>query len=317
MKKKTFLMLGMSAALLASCCNDDYAGNVTNGSQSEATAKTTLTELRGSINPAMTRAINEEWEDGDAIGVYGKYADGSTWFTNDKFSLNASGKFETANLTHFYKNQDAHAITAYYPYDENVTAESPLISFWCQEQWEKEILASQNFMFASGTTTRGSVPNLTFKHAMAKVVFNFYLGEGVTADEFVDNHKYDHFASLDCRGGGTFNTMTGEVVTTIEDNMNSIWMREVSEAVSRPDGAFNSIMVLLPPQTLEKATNLHLFNGEGYEWNCSLLDTTTDNKWLGGYAYTYNVVINKNKLTIISADIKPWISTSGGTVYPE
>ena len=91
MKKNLFLMFGLGAVLLTSCdqdiVNEIYLPGGGGSVVVTDSTKTSYLSINTTIAPngVQTRAINDAWENGDAIGVHASYASGSNWFTNGKF----------------------------------------------------------------------------------------------------------------------------------------------------------------------------------------------------------------------------------------
>ena len=110
MKAKTIFMATLAAAVLTACNNDENNVIDTGSSQATFTAA-----IDGQVN---TRAFDQTWEAGDAIGISG--TSGSTVYTNVQYvTTGGNGNF-TAGIQGneiYYQDDNSVTFTAYYPWN--------------------------------------------------------------------------------------------------------------------------------------------------------------------------------------------------------
>ena len=166
------LILGLAA------CNKIDEKNLTNGP--------VAAEINANIGSAVTRTTDNEWDNGDAIGVT-CVADngGKTNYVNSRYQWNGSQfKSTDAAQTIYFQDNEPVVFTAYYPYsgDPNV-AQKPVSIDTNTDQTD--------YLFASGATGSFSVPQVnfvdtnegegtydpakdhSFQHVMSRLTLNF------------------------------------------------------------------------------------------------------------------------------------------------
>ncbi len=316
MKQNLFLMLGLGAMLLTSCDQDIFnevyltdAG--ANSSASADSTKTSYLSINSTIAPSgnVTRAINDAWENGDAIGVYANYSSGDTWFSNGKFvRVDNTSTFKSSNTYH-YNTMDEYDISAYYPYTSSVTASNPTISFSCIANAQPVSQKPVDFMYAQGTTCWGGTPSLVFQHKMSRVIFNIIAGDGFTDSEILETQGFEF--NVNVIDKGTFNTKTGVVTPAFSQNY--IYLTGTRND-NTSDAHCLTFELILPPQTLEGVE--FCLDTNDYSLTSMIEYETSHTSWDAGYTYTYNVVLNKDSFTYLSSSIKPWTSTDEETIEP-
>lgn len=291
MKSHIFYTLGISMLLLSSCSNDDFADDTAISSpQSLTESGSVLNEVQGSTSSVLTRASNDKWEDGDAIGVSGYYADGTAWFSNGKFTRCKHGNFESAT-SYAYKDEQAHSLTAYYPYNASVTAANPLLPItpYLKETSNGTTAVgsepSCDYMFATGTATKDSLAKLTFNHVNSRVQIIIHTGYDISWDKLRTAS-----VSLTASFSGKFNTQTGEVSVGEKSTYPLIW--ESGALISGSLLWCTIYKFVAPPQ-----------NTSGILLTISFKDGTTQavdlstsgvSEWKGGKYYRYDVMFSKN-----------------------
>ena len=160
--KKT-LLLGLTVGLALSGCKNEVS-DITNN-----TAGTTVSFTSSIIK---SRAIDNNWEAGDEIGVYMQNADDATSYlnTNVKYANSDENKNGfTSEMPITYPGGDVTLVNfmAVYPYNENVTDGN--YTFVLGED-----LSKNDIMYASSSLVEAGTNNvdLTFKHKLSKIVLN-------------------------------------------------------------------------------------------------------------------------------------------------
>lgn len=160
--KKT-LLLCLAVGLAITGCKNEVTDIIDN------TAGTTVSFTSSIIK---SRAIDNNWEAGDEIGVYMQNADAATSYlnTNVKYTNsdeNTNGFTSETPIT--YPGGDVTLVNfmAVYPYNENVTDGN--YSFTLGDN-----LSDNDIMYASSPLVEAGTNNvdLTFKHKLSKIVFN-------------------------------------------------------------------------------------------------------------------------------------------------
>lgn len=160
--KKT-LLLGLIAGLAFAGCKNEVTDIINN------TAGTTVSFTSSIIK---SRAIDNNWEAGDEIGVYMQNADDATSYlnTNVKYT-NSEETIDgfTSDTPITYPGGDVTLVNfmAVYPYNENVTDGN--YSFTLGDN-----LSDNDIMYASSPLVEAGTNNvdLTFKHKLSKIVLN-------------------------------------------------------------------------------------------------------------------------------------------------
>lgn len=278
--------------LLASCSNDDFADDIALSSPQSLTASgSVLNEVQGTTSSILTRASNDKWEDGDAIGVSGCYADGATWFTNGKFSRRPSGSFMSAT-PYLYKDEQTHTLTAYYPYNASVTAVNPFLPItpYLTETADGTTAVGSkqacDYMFATGTATKGSMPKLTFKHVNTKVFIILYTGNGVSTRDLKTAT-----VSLTASFSGSFNTQTGEV------SVDEKTTYPIACAGAKIYNGMDYDFYLPPQKTAGVVLTISFTDGTKISADLSKGGVT---EWAGGYYYQYIAECSRRNISTTS-----------------
>ena len=325
MKTKLFLLMGVCAAMLTSCdqdiVNEIYLPGGTGSVTVTDSTKTGYLSINTSIAPsesttrAATRAVNDQWENGDAIGVYANYASGSSWFSNGKFARkDNTQQFVSAN-TYYYQDQEACTLKAYYPYNAAATASNPSVAFACSAMATAQGQKATDFMYATGTARWAATPNLVFQHKMTRVVFNIIAGDGFTGTlngGKVSTELLNADFTLYAIVNGTFNTQTG--VVTAGTNYNTLMLSGPNNSTSGVAHCL-SFEMILPPQSTENI-EFQLVTDTDISLTSVIGNESAYSKWEAGYTYTYNVACNKESLSILSTSINPWVSKDKETITP-
>lgn len=321
MKKNLFLMLGLGAMLLTSCDQDITNEIYLPGSGGSVTVadstRTSYLSINTSIAPSgsLTRAVNDAWENGDAVGGYADYASGSSWFTNAKFVRKDNSSQFVSEIPYYYQDQETCNVKAYYPYNASVTSSNPDIAFTCSStaipQKQKEV----DFMYATANTRWATAPNLVFQHKMTRVIFNVIAGDGFTGTQNGGKASSELITgdfTLWAVGDGAFNTRSG--VVTPGTSFTTFHLTGTGNSTA---GVAHCITfeLILPPQSTNNI-EFQLVTDTGISITSVIANECSHTRWDAGYTYTYNVVCNKESFNILSSSIKPWVNSSEETLVP-
>ena len=317
MKAKIIFMATLAAAVLTACNNDENNVIDTGSSQATFTAA-----IDGQVN---TRAFDQTWEAGDAIGISG--TSGSTVYTNVQYvtdSDGTSGNFTVGTQGNeiYYQDDNSVTFTAYYPW-ANLAADATTITADTRAQ------ASQSdfdFLWSRQTGSKAS-PNVQFifAHKMAKLVLTIQKGNDVSYQEVQD-------AVLSLGGfkySGTFNVTDG--TTSTADDLATGWTfaGNTSEtgynAPFVPNATAESVSytLILFPQEFSSPlpitatlTGMQSFSAtlDFTAANVDAGDTDAKNEWVAGRQYNLSVTLHKTDITVDGCTIQGWDEANGGNV---
>jgi hypothetical protein len=168
MKSKNLLICGLTVGTLSSCYQE-----IPNPAHFGKTI-----EVNASIQDGQTRAADNSWAVGDAIGIYMKKSTNSL----SSSALAQNVKYITANGSGTFESSDpAKAITlpytgtkvdfiAYYPYKTTISSYSYPVNLSDQsKQTDIDLLYSDN---AKAITSSNPLVSLNFIHQLSKIVLN-------------------------------------------------------------------------------------------------------------------------------------------------
>ena len=316
MKAKTIFMATLAVAVLTACNNDENNVIDTGSSQATFTAA-----INGQVN---TRAFDQTWEAGDAIGISG--TSGSTVYTNVQYvTTGGNGNF-TAGIQGneiYYQNDADVTFTAYYPWT-NLAADATTITADTRAQASQKTF---DFLWARQTGSKAS-PNVQFifTHKMTKLVLTIRKGDGVSFQEVQD-------AVLSLRGfkyNGTFNVTDGTATAT-GDNLTADWTfagntteTDYNAPLSKDDAAETvSYTLILFPQVFSNSLPITatITGGQSFsatldftDANVDAGDTGAQNEWVAGRQYNLSVTLHKTDITVDGCTIQGWDEADGGNV---
>lgn len=291
--RKSILFASMAALIMSSCSSNEFDfGGSDAGSKLQVSA---------SIHELQTRAHDTSWDANDAIGV--SDADKNT---NVKYvTTSGDGVFTSDNVIYLL-GDESHSFTAYYPYNESVTAENKIITFD----------EPADYMYGTASATRQN-PNasFTFTHKMSELSFTVTDGTSTNSssakawtraegNETTGSGSSTASSTItlhDVVLNGTFNTSNGTV--TPGDKKGDL-------TISFTPGQKSSF--LLPPQSFEGGNVKISVNHNGKTFGGTLsLDETTE-----GNDIQYGLTINKENqqtaLVIKSKTITGWTPVDKG-----
>lgn len=297
--KRNFLMIAASVAMLATACSPD-GPNYPQGGDEPLTFSSNI-----GTSPA-TRAYDETWETGDAIGIYmdaGSQADNRT---NVEHRTNGNGVFTAApGVEAIYLPQGSTGVSfiAYYPYKSNISNYQYPIDVTDQSD-----LGDIDLLWSNNVTnyTTGNNPHLVFYHKLTKVVFNI-------RDQRDGATLAGATVSLDgLNTRGEFNLSTGAVASSstpgnIAANMVSIsGVNATAEAIVIPtSSATYDILVNIPADGTSNPATFTL-NSQNYQPGQK-------------HIYTLNVVDTGGGDPVLvlidgSSEIENWNEMNGGSL---
>ena len=283
-KMKTRFFAFAALALTLAACNNDNE-NLNDGP--------VAAQFIADITPA-TRVNSEgtDWTDGDRIGVTG------AGFTNVPYKRE-NGKFVTDGTTIYFNDTETHTFHAYYPYQSD--GGTVTVSTAADKQGP-----GIDFLFASGATgdthnptvsftdkTDKGGPDNSFHHCMSLIKFTFKAGDGIIFNETEPSGYTVDGLKLE----GTFDTATGTTAVTAASE---------SPITMQLGGATTSQVIILPQGVTTSLDLTVSFNGLDYTATLPNPSKPDANQFSAGYAYTYNITLSNNGITVEEPEIKPW-----------
>lgn len=281
--KTRFFAFAALALTLAACNNDNE--NLNDGP--------VAAQFIADITPATrVNSGGTDWTDGDRIGVTG------AGFINIPY-VRESGQFVPEDKTIYFNDTETKTFNAYYPYQAE--GGTVTVSTAADKQG-----TGIDFLFASGATgdthnpevsftdkTDKGGPDNSFQHCMSLIKFTFKAGDGIIfngmepADYTLDGLKHE----------GTFDTATGTTAVTAA----------VESPITMQLGGTTTSQVIILPQVVNSSLELKVsFNGLDYTTTLPNPSKPEANLFSAGYAYTYNITLNNNGITVEEPEITPW-----------
>lgn len=291
--RKSILFASMAALIMSSCSSNEFDfGGSDAGSKLQVSA---------SIHELQTRAHDTSWDANDAIGV--SDADNNT---NVKYvTTSGDGVFTSDNVIYLLGDEN-HSFTAYYPYNESVSAENKIITFD----------EPADYMYGTASATRQN-PNasFTFTHKMSELSFTV---TDATSTNSSSAKAWTRADGDDTTGSGS--TTASSTITLHDVVLNGTFDtsngtvnagdKKGDLTISFTPGKKSSF--ILPPQSFE-GENVKIsvnYNGKTYGGTLSLDKTTEGNDIQ--YGLTINKENQQTALAISSKTITGWTPVEKG-----
>lgn len=293
--KKT-LLLCLAVGLAITGCKNEVTDIINN------TAGTTVSFTSSIIK---SRAIDNNWEAGDEIGVYMQNADDATSYlnTNVKYT-NSEETIDgfTSDTPITYPGGDVTLVNfmAVYPYNENVTDGN--YSFTLGDN-----LSDNDIMYASSPLVEAGTNNvdLTFKHKLSKIVLNIKDENG--------NPLNDATVSIDkqCKEG-VLNMSDGTVTAKEAAEYNSSL-----QFVNKTNGQYEAIVL---PDEAREGRIILVKTSDNKIYRCPIDNISFDSS----KRYTFPVVLYSKDPSVeqpgLVPDIDDWTDegkSEGWVVAPD
>lgn len=309
MKKEYWLASALLVGMAA--CSNDETGNAT-GNATTGDADTAL--FTGSIEAPHTRAFDQTWENGDAIGISGTTGDKT--YTNIRYNYAdaGDGTFTAASEKICYQDGESVTFTAYYPWGESLTASSTITA----DTWGQADQKTFDFLFAQADGQKDVKVNFDFTHRMSKLVLTVKAGADMTYDDVKDAVCYlENFVH-----DGTFDRTTGTATATgtpcvlwafannTADGEASFNTPTISE--NEAESSVSYTLILFPQSFPSSAGNLSFAaetGGNTYSAEIDLSKVTGNdnaNELKAGAQNNITVNLNKTGLTVGESTISAW-----------
>ncbi len=252
------------------------------------------------IDGVKTRASNDTWTEGDAVGIYMVTAgEGlsveSVLAKNAKYVTGGDGTFNPAAVSHDVKfpidgtNVD---FIAYYPYGTVSAAFEYAVDVTDQTDPSAiDLLYSGN---AEGLNKNSPSVDLSFSHQLSKLVVHLKTIDGSALVNTAVTIK-----GVDTQG--KFSLVDKSQTTSAKGNI----------AMRMGDGGAFAEAIVLPVESLAGAT-LEIINGE-YGYVYDLNSSATVASFEPGYKYTYTIELDTRSPLSATATIADWLDAPGET----
>ena len=297
------ISLALAALTLAGCSSD--------ANEPETDLSRDYPAFTATIGDAVSRAQDQSWERGDAIGI--SVADRS----NVCYTTQGNGTFivRTDGDRIYFRNDSPETFTAYYPWTALTGGATTIIADTRQQTNQK----SFDFLWAqaSGSKSEPAV-SFNFSHRMAKVVFTVKPGEGMTYEEI----KGAALTLAGFRHSGSFNIADGATTTT---EATETWAFS-NYAVANDAERTLTFSFILFPQTFTAPLKFSASLGRGGNHTLSLAadidftaanrvldDAAAKNEWVAGRQYDLSLTLHKTEISMGQSTINTWTTVRPGS----
>lgn len=315
MKTKLFIIATV-ATMLVACSNDE---NEVNNGPVEA-------RITAGIDGSVTRAIDQNWQTGNTIGVMVTNAQSSgmaNLYKNVKYTvgnIGTTGTFtaETEQGIFFQDASETVTFAAYSPYQSSTDAATlpeingTVTGVNTKNQITQETQETFDYLFASGATASKSNPTVEFKdgnqfkHQMARLILVLQTSttDGFTADQV----KKGTYKLGGLKHDGTFNVTNG--IATATGSVVTDWDITNNYYVDGSPTDTRTYTMILYPQTLTGALTFSaIIDGQTYTNNTNINPTSL----VAGNSYTYTITMKKTGLTVSGCTIAGWNNGGSGS----
>lgn len=297
MKKNnlTFSALLALSMAFAGCSNDESLPATDNDGR-------VALQVSSGID-VQTRAHDEQWDAGDAIGIYmldGETAeDANRKYTTE--STGTSGSFNAAGGQTIYFPVDGSQrdFIAYYPYSERLTGDLYAVDVSNQAvQKDIDLMGAEK---VTGKTKNDPAVAFEFQHKLVKLYLTIKPDD---VSLFADDMKGMEIDLTNQKTKATYDVVAGGAVSVdMEDNTPAA-VRLLTDA----DGT-SSEGIVLPNSTTEGMRFVfHLKNGPVFTWE--IRKAQQSQLFKAGSKYVYTISIGLTGIEVTSS-IEDWIPGNG------
>ena len=290
--KKNYLFLAASALMIAACSNEE-SGNQPVQSPEVISLSATV---GGGMRASGANLQNEQFVSGKEIFVEAyKTGESATYATGEYTTTDASGTL-SGSLTYPATGENID-ICAYYPASVN----SSTASFTVQtDQSSESGYQNSDLMYADKLEdkAKGTTHNLTFNHALSKIIVEIQPGTGVTAANITSKVTAVKIKNTKPTAGFTITNGAPGTITesgSVTD-INITGTKTINEGI-------------IVPQTVAAVAFITVtYNGNDYTYNLGATKTFNP-----GEKYTYTLTLRAGGIELKSLKINNWDEGSGGT----
>jgi len=293
MKKICFIAI-TALLLFTACSNHEEEINIAEGKdliQLSSNIDDGGLGTRANLSDAETQ--NTQFASAMGINVEIYKTGASSSYTSGTYTANGSGGL--TGYCYYPADGSNIDICAYYP---KIVSSSTTSFNVGTSQTSAANYQDYDLMYAIKLTNKakGSTHELSFRHALAKIVVNLSAGNGVSDSDLTSYVTAVKLKSL--KPTATF-SISGGAVGSITATGTAA---DVSIKGSTVTSSHNAIIV---PQAKSGAFIEVTYNGNTYTY--SLPSSTT---FSPGYVYTYNISVNSAGISLSTTSITGWTSTT-------
>ena len=298
---KIYLSVILTILLLTGCGNDD----ILTSNENEVDGRVPL-QVGGGI---QTRAVDNEWEAGDVIGIYMLIPENSAvdTYSNVPYEVAEAGvngtfkPIQKSMTIYLPVDGSKRDFIAYYPYEDQLKGTNYSIDVSAQDDQSKI-----DFMVAervTGKSRNNAKVAFRFKHKLAKVLLSIKTGNGFSDNqEELKNLKTVMLTNQQITG--SYDVLNGgDIVGTSEKD-------DISLKVNKDDLTNCTAEGIIFPCKGYTDMVLQFDMGDSglYEWK--LIESMKSQKFEAGKKYKYDITINKSGIDM-SSTISDWIDGNG------
>jgi len=309
MEKFLLAVIVIIAAVVFVTCNQDDDENTDSESRKEVIFSSNIVKVTPTIT---TRMVGNEWQSGDAIGIY-MFEEASTNVVEDMKNIKyttktngESGTFDAGDVTIFFPdNGDKVRFMSYYPHTESIVDETYKVNVFDQtSQSAIDLLYSFHQELKYDKKTPDKKVPLVFDHMLTKINIHVKSGEGLKNSD-LDNIEI-HFKGFETEAD--FDLVTG--LLSNGTNISDITPVGISPKV---DYVVSYEAIIIPtdnPSTAKIVFDLK--NGSGTEGEDGYIGSDvftwnfTQDELVKGTEYTFNVTVKRSGI-VVEAKINDWI----------
>lgn len=288
--KKNYFLLAASALMIAACSNEESGNQPVQNPEVISLSAT----VSGGMRASGANLQNAQFASGKEIFVEAyKTGEPATYATGEYTTTDASGTL-SGSLTYPATGENID-ICAYYP----ATVNSSTTSFTVQtDQSSAANYQNSDLMYATKATglAKGSTHNLTFNHALSKIIVNIEAGTGVESANITSLVSAVKIKNTKPTAG--FAITIGAPGTITESG-------SVTDIEIKGTGAINE-GIIVPQEVAAGAFIEVTYNGTQYTYNLGA--SKTFNK---GEKYTYTLTLNASGISLKSLKINDWTPGTG------
>ena len=283
----------LSAALLMAGCGSDDAVQTDN-------ADRVALRVTSGIS---TRAANDEWTAGDAIGIYMLSKDGSVdTYANIKYTTQAGGTdgafspAEGAETIYLPVDGTVRDFIAYYPYSSSLTTDNTTCTINLSDQTDQEAI---DFMAAAVVKDKSRTDNaapFVFAHKLAKIAVTIKSGDGIS-DEDLEGMTVS-LTGQPLQGTYSVTTDGGTVTPSTTDT-------GIIGLLTKADGTGAEGIIF--PSTNFNGMSLTFKTQDMGDYSWSLSSSSLATKFEAGKRYLYTITVNRTALEV-TATITDWVA---------
>ncbi len=285
-----------TALLLMAGCGNDNEGTPPNGGDRVAL------QVSSGIH-MQTRAYNNTWESGDAIGIYmlnDKTAEAENCkYTTEKNGTSGTFKADAANTIYFPINGDTRDFAAYYPYRETIA--NGIYPVDVTTQTSQKAIDLMGAAKVTGKNKNDADVAFEFAHKLVKLEMTILPdGTSLTAEDMkdlkVEITNQPVLATYDVVNGGNVNVATPAEPKDIT-------------LLTNADGT-SAEGIVLPNASTEGMYLRFTLEGIDTPFTWEIHSAKLSLEYKAGMKYTYKITVTKTAVNVTST-VTDWTAGNG------